>query len=68
MSSITNVGQRVNAALFADSVDASFSHMGTAQNLTATGVELAALMHASQWKRYRMPAQYTERQAAGHGG
>ena len=43
-------------------------HMGTAQNLTATGVEVAALMHARQWKRYRMPAQYTERQAAGRGG
>ena len=55
----------MNAAFFADSVDTSFSHLGTAQNLTITGVELPALMTAGRWKSSHMPAQYTEGQAAG---
>ena len=59
-----HIGQRVNAALFADSVDTSFSHIGTAQNLTATGLEVPALRQASRWKSSRMPARYTEGQAA----
>ena len=54
----------MNAALFADSVDISFSHIGTAQNLTATGLEVPALRQASRWKSSRMPARYTEGQAA----
>ena len=62
-----HIGLRVNAALLADSVDTSFTHMGPAQNLTATGVELLALMTAGRWKISRMPARYTERQAAGRG-
>ena len=60
-----HIGQRVNAALLADSVDTSFSHLGTAQNLTITGVELPALMTAGRWKRFLMPTRYTARQAAG---
>ena len=59
-----HIGQRVNAALLADSVDISFSHIGTAQNLTATGLEVPALMPAGRWESSRMPARYTERQAA----
>ena len=38
-----------------------------AQDLAASGVELPALMSAGRWKRSRMPARYTERQAAGRG-
>ena len=38
-----------------------------AQDLAATGVELPALMTAGQWKNSKMPARYTERQAAGPG-
>ena len=41
-----HISQRLIAALFADSVDTSFSHMGTAQNLTVTGVELPELLPA----------------------
>ena len=33
----------------------------------ASGVELPALMTAGRWKSSRMPARYTERQAAGRG-
>ena len=38
-----------------------------AQDLAASGVELAALMSAGRWKSSRMPARYTERQAADRG-
>ena len=38
-----------------------------AQDLAATGVELPALMTAGRWKSSKMPARYTERQAAGRG-
>ena len=41
--------------------------VGMAQDLAATGVELPALMTAGRWKNSRMPARYTERQAAGRG-
>ena len=38
-----------------------------AQDLAATDVELPALTTAGRWKSARMPARYTERQAAGRG-
>ena len=38
-----------------------------AQDLAASGVELPALMSAGRWKSSRMPARYTERQAADRG-
>ncbi len=38
-----------------------------AQDLAAAGVELPALMNAGRWKSSRMPARYTEGQAAGRG-
>ena len=38
-----------------------------AQDLAAAGVELPELMTAGRWKSSRMPARYTERQAAGRG-
>ena len=38
-----------------------------AQDLAASGVELPALMTAGRWKSARMPARYTERQAADRG-
>ena len=41
--------------------------VGMAQDLATTGVELLALMTAGRWKSSRMPARYTERQAAGWG-
>ena len=41
--------------------------VGMAQDLAASGVELPELMTAGRWKSSRMPARYTERQAAGRG-
>ena len=41
--------------------------VGMAQDLAAAGVELPELMTAGRWKSSRMPARYTERQAAGRG-
>ena len=38
-----------------------------AQDLARSGVELPALMTAGRWKSSRMPARYTERQAAHRG-
>ena len=37
------------------------------QDLARSGVERPALMTAGRWKSSRMPAHYTERQAAGRG-
>ena len=36
-------------------------------DLAPEGMKLPALMTAGQWNSYRMPARYTERQAAGGG-
>ena len=43
--------------------------VGMVQDLARTGVELPALMTAGtgRWKSSRMPARYTERQAAERG-
>ena len=41
--------------------------VGMAQDLTASGVELPAPMHAGWWQSSKMPARYTEGQAAGRG-
>ena len=38
-----------------------------AQDLAKTGAELPALMTAGRWKSSKMPARYTERQAADRG-
>ena len=41
--------------------------VGMAQDLVKSGVELPALMTAGRWKSAKVPARYTERQAAGRG-
>ena len=43
------------------------SRVGLAQNLVKGGVKLPALMTAGRWKISKMPARYTERQAADRG-
>ena len=62
------IGRRVQAAARAAGLGEGFTghsgRMGMAQDLTRTGVELPALMTAGCWKSSRMPARYTERQAA----
>ncbi|MBF0421168.1 MAG: tyrosine-type recombinase/integrase [Magnetococcales bacterium] len=41
--------------------------VGMAQDLTANGAELVAIMQAGRWKSPTMPARYSERLAAGRG-
>ena len=41
--------------------------VGMVQDLAAEGVELPELMTAGRWKSSRMPARYTEKQAASRG-
>ena len=65
------IGRRVNAAAKAAGLGDGFTghsgRVGMAQDLAASGVELPELMTAGRWKSSRMPAKYTERQAAGRG-
>ena len=65
------IGRRVKAAAEAAGLGDGFTghsgRVGMAQDLAATGVDLPALMTAGRWKSSRMPAKYTERQAAGRG-
>ena len=65
------IGRRVKAAAVAaglgDGYTGHSGRVGMAQDLARTGVELPALMTAGRWKSSRMPARYTERQAADRG-
>ena len=69
--SASQIGRRVNAAAKAAGLGDGFTghsgRVGMAQDLAASGVELPELMTAGRWKSSRMPARYTERQAAGRG-
>ena len=69
--SASQIGRRVSAAAKAAGLGDGFTghsgRVGMAQNLAAAGVELPELMTAGRWKSSRMPARYTERQAAGRG-
>ena len=69
--SAKQIGRRIDAAAKAAGLGEGFTghsgRVGMAQDLAATGVELPALMTAGRWKNSRMPARYTERQAAGRG-
>ena len=55
------------ARFLGDGFTGHSGRVGLAQDLAATGVELPALMTAGRWKSSRMPARYTEQQAAGRG-
>ncbi len=65
------IGRRVKAAAKAAGLGEGFSghsgRIGMAQDLVKSGVELPALMTAGRWKSSKMPARYTERQAADRG-
>ncbi len=69
--SASQIGRRVNAAAKAAGLGEGFTghsgRVGMAQDLAAAGVELPALMTAGRWKSSKMPARYTEGQAAGRG-
>ena len=69
--SASQIGRRVKAAARAAGLGEGFTghsgRVGMAQDLSAAGVELPALMTAGRWKRAETPARYTESQAAGRG-
>ena len=69
--SARQIGRRVQAAAQAAGLGEGFTghsgRVGMAQDLVKNGVELPALMTAGRWKSAKMPARYTERQAAGRG-
>ena len=66
-----HIGNRVRAATEAAGLGEGFTghsgRVGMAQDLVKSGVELPALMTAGRWKSSKMPARYTERQAADRG-
>ena len=66
-----HIGNRVRAAAKAAGLGEGFTghsgRVGMAQDLVKSGVELPALMTAGRWKSSKMPARYTERQAADRG-
>ena len=66
-----HIGNQVRAAAQAAGLGEGFTghsgRVGMAQDLVKSGVELPALMTAGRWKSSKMPARYTERQAAGRG-
>ena len=66
-----NIGKRVTAAAKAAGLGEGFTGhsglVGMAQDLVKSGVELPAPMTAGRWKSSKMPARYTERQAADRG-
>ena len=66
-----HIGNRVKAAAEAAGLGEGFTghsgRVGMAQDLIKSGVELPALMTAGRWKSSKMPARYTERQAADRG-
>ena len=69
--SARHIGNRVKAAAKAAGLGEGYTghsgRVGMAQDLVKSGVELPALMTAGRWKSSKMPARYTERQAADRG-
>ena len=70
----SQIGRRADAAALAAGLGERFSGhsmtVGMAQDLSAAGAELPALMQAGRWSTSAMPARYTEAQGprAGRGG
>ena len=69
--SARQIGRRVQAAakaaILVEGYTGHSGRVGMAQDLVKSGVELPALMTAGRWKSSKMPARYTERQAADRG-
>ena len=69
-NSVNRTTSRKAKAIVAGLGDGYTGHsgrVGMAQDLVKSGVELPALMTAGRWKSSKMPAKYTERQAADRG-
>ena len=69
--SVRQLQRRIQAMARVAGLGEGFSghsgRVGMAQDLTAGGAELPALMVAGRWQSPRMPARYTEKQALGRG-
>ena len=69
--SVRQLPRRIQAMARAAGLGEGFSghsgRVGMAQDLTASGAELPALMVAGRWQSPRMPPRYTEKQALGRG-
>ena len=69
--SARQIGRKVKASAEAagrgDGFTGHSGRVSMAQDLADTGAELPAQMTADRWKNSRMPARYTEGQAAGRG-
>ena len=69
--SVRQLQRRIQAMARTAGLGEGFSghsgRVGMAQDLTASGAELPALMVAGRWQSARMPARYTEKQALGRG-
>ena len=69
--SASQIGRRIKAAAKVAGLGEGYSahspRVGMAQDLSADGAELPALMTAGRWSSPSMPAKYTEAQAAGRG-
>ena len=67
----SQIGRRADAAALAAGLGERFSghsmKVGMAQDLSAAGAELPALIQAGRWSTSAMPARYTEAQAPGRG-
>ncbi len=69
MAVVRAMKRAARAAGLDDSGISSHScRVGAAQDLLAAGFSLAEIMEAGRWKSERMPARYTENQAAARGG
>lgn len=56
------------AGINVQGISAHSCRVGAAQDLLAEGFSLAEIMEAGRWSTERMPARYTENQAAARGG
>ena len=69
--SVRQLSRRIKQATAAAELGEGFSghsgRVGMAQDLTANGADLPALMQAGRWTSPAMPARYTEAQAAARG-
>ena len=61
------LGAMARAAGLGEGFSGHSPRVGMAQDLTAAGAELSALMVAGRWKSERMPAHYSRAEKAGRG-
>jgi len=62
---VSRAFQRLGELANIQEVSGHSARVGMAQDLTAHGIELPAIMQAGRWKSSRMPARYGEKLAAG---